>query len=253
MPVAADPSFGWQEAFGAFAIVAFVAFLVTWIVTDRLEVPRTPYIAILSLVMLGLGAGYLAWSGTALTELISPSWAWAILVGLVAGGAMAPGLRRLPQGTRPEGDALVGALLWEGVVYGTAEGILLATLPVLALWQAAVALGWTDPRWGEIGSGALAIAGALFVIVVHHVGYREFRGPHARPRLVGALVGCGIQALAFLLTGNLLAPIVAHVVLHGQMVVRGIEMPPAARVRLLPGDAGGAAPIGSRARSGAAR
>ena len=44
--------------------------------------------------------------------------------------------------------------------------------------------------------------------------------------LRGALVACGIQALAFLLTGNVLAPIVAHIVLHGELTLRGIEMPP---------------------------
>lgn len=253
MPVAADPSFGWQEALAAFAIISVVAFLVTWIVTDLLEVPRTPYIAILSLVTLGLGAGYLAWSETRLMDLVTSGWGWAIVAGLVVGGAMAPALQRMPHGARPGGGSLVGALLWEGVVYGIAEGILLATLPVLAVWQATEALGWTGSTSGEIGSGALAIAGALFVIAVHHLGYREFRGSHARPRLVGALVGCGVQALAFLLTGNLLAPVVAHIVLHGQLVVRGIEMPPAERAQLSSGGEGRAAPLGSRARSGAAR
>ncbi|MGZ8619315.1 MAG: hypothetical protein ACXWYE_05380 [Actinomycetota bacterium] len=253
MPVGADPSFGWQEAIAAFAIVAVVAFLVTWIVTDRLHVSRTPYIAILTVVTLGLGAGYLAWSGTALMDLVTPGWGWAIVAGLVVGGAMAPALRRMPHGARPEGGSLAGAHLGEGVVYGVAEGILLATLPVLAVWQATDALGWTGSTWVEVGSGALAVAGSLLVIAVHHLGYREFRGPIGRPKLVGALAGCGIQALAFLLTGNLLAPVVAHIVLHGQLVVRGIEMPPAGRVRLMPVEMGGAVPVVSRPRSGSVR
>jgi hypothetical protein len=253
MPVGADPSFGWQGAIAAFAIIAIVAFLVTWIVTDRLAVPRTPYIAILALVTLGLGAGYLAWSGTAVADLLTPRWGWAIVAGLVAGGVMAPALRRLPHGGRPEGGSLAGAIVWEGLVYGTAEAILLAALPVLAVWQAAEALGWTGSVWADVGAGALAIVGALIVIAVHHLGYREFRGPHARPRLLGALLGCGIQALAFLLTGNLLAPVVAHIVLHGQMVVRGIEMPPAERVRTAAFAADAAAPLASRRTSGVAR
>ena len=45
--------------------------------------------------------------------------------------------------------------------------------------------------------------------------------------LAGSLTGCGIQAIAFLLTGNVLAPIVAHIVLHWQLTMRGNEMPPA--------------------------
>ena len=147
--------------------------------------------------------------------------------GLVAAGVVVrPSCVVCPQETRPEGSQLVGRLLWEGVVYGFAEAVLLATLPVLAVWQATDALGWTDTTWARVGSGALAVVGALFVILVHHLGYREFRARAARKMLSGALVACGIQALAFLLTGNVLAPIVAHIVLHGELTLRGIEMPP---------------------------
>ena len=226
MPVP-DPSFGWQDATAAFAIIAVVAFLVTWVVTDLGHVSRTPYVAILTLTTLALGAGYLAWSGTSVADLVTAGWVWGILGGLVAAGVVTPLVRRLPSGRpRPEGSQLVGRLLWEGVVYGFAEAVLLATLPVLAVWQATEALGWTDTTWAKVGSGALAVVGALFVILVHHLGYREFRARAHRKMLSGALVGCGIQALAFLLTGNVLAPIVAHIVLHAQLTLRGIEMPP---------------------------
>jgi hypothetical protein len=225
MPVP-DSSFGWQEAIAAFAIIAFVAFLVTWVVTDLGHVSRTPYVAVLTLTTLALSAGYIAWSGTSVADLLTAGWVWGILGGLIAAAVVTPLVRRLPAVPRPRGSLLVGRLLWEGVVYGFAEAVLLATLPVLAVWQATDALGWTDTAWVKAGSGALAVVGALFVILVHHLGYREFRARAARKMLSGALVGCGIQALAFLLTGNVLAPIVAHIVLHGQLTLRGIEMPP---------------------------
>ncbi|HEX2404996.1 MAG TPA: hypothetical protein VHM29_09855 [Acidimicrobiia bacterium] len=225
MPVA-DSSFGWQEATAAFAIIAVVAFLVTWVVTDLGHMSRTPYVAVLTVTSLALSAGYIAWSGTAVADLVTAGWVWGILGGLVAAAVVTPLVRRLPAGLRPEGSLLLGRLLWEGVVYGFAEGVLLATLPVLAVWQATEALGWTDTAWAKAGSGALAVVGALFVILVHHLGYQEFRARAARKMLSGALVGCGIQALAFLLTGNVLAPVVAHIVLHGQLTLRGIEMPP---------------------------
>lgn len=237
MPLA-DPSFTWQDATVAFAIIAVVAFLVTWVMTDLAHVPRTPYVAILTLTTLALAVGYLAWSGTSGADLVTSGWGWGILGGLVAAAVVAPLVRRLPTGPRPQGSRLVGRLLWEGVVYGTAEAILLATLPVLAVWQATDALGWTDTTWAMAGSGALAVVGALFVIAVHHLGYREFRVRAARKMLSGALVGCGIQALAFLLTGNVLAPIVAHVVLHWQLTLRGNEMPPTSHVEPVSGEAG---------------
>jgi hypothetical protein len=239
MPVA-DPSFGWQEALAAFAIISIVAFLVTWVVTDLAHVSRTPYVAILTLTTFAFAAGYLAWSGTSISELIMAEWGWGLVGGVVAAVLVAPLVRRLPSGPRPEGSQLVGRFLWEGVVYGTAEAILLATLPLLAVWQAADALGWTDTAWAKGASGALAIAGALLVIAVHHLGYREFRTKAARKQLLGALVACGIQALVFLLTGNALAPIVAHVMLHWQLTLRGTEMPPAT----------GEAELGSRGGDG---
>ena len=227
-----ESTFGWQDALAAFAIISTLSFLVTWIVTDVARVPRTSYVAILALTTLALSAGYLGSSGTSIADLVSDGWGWGIAAGIAASAIISPFVRRLPSGPRPHGRLLVERLLWEGVVYGTAEAVLLATLPVLTVWQAAEALGWTGPALGAIASGTLAIVGALFVILVHHLGYREFR--RSRKMLAGALVACGIQALAFLLTGNVLAPILAHIVLHGQLTLRGNEMPPS-RASQVPG------------------
>ncbi|HEX5949558.1 MAG TPA: hypothetical protein VFZ96_01025 [Actinomycetota bacterium] len=223
---AADAAFGWVEATIAFLTIALVGFLVSWVVTDRLHVPRTPYVAILTGAALALAAGYLAWSGTSLEDLLVEDWALGVVAGVVTAAVVVPMVRRLPVGPHPAGGALAGAFAWEGVVYGIGEALLLATLPVLALWHAAADLGWTDGALGRTGSGVLAIVGALVVIAVHHLGYAEFRAPDARPKLAGTLVGCGLQAVAFLVTGNVLAPVVAHIALHFQLILRGSEMPP---------------------------
>lgn len=227
MPVA-DPGFGWIEATLAFGAIAVAAFLVTWVVTDLLGVRRTPYVAILLALTLGLGAAYVEWSGTALGDLVAEDWGWGILAGLVAAAIAIPFVRRVPAGTRARGGRLAGLVLWEGVAYGIAEAVLLSTLPVIAVWQASADLEWTAGTWAKTGAGALAIAGSLVVILVHHLGYREFRARTARTMLLGALLVCGVQAIAFLLTGNVLAPVVAHIVLHVQILLRGLEMPPAA-------------------------
>jgi hypothetical protein len=223
----ADASFTWQEALTAFAIIALVAFLITWVLTDVLGMRRAPYVPILLVVTLGLGTGYGAWSGTSMDELLSSGMVWAVVTGLVAAAIAIPLVRRLPVHPHASGGKLVGLMVWEGVLYGIAEALLLSTFPVLAVWQACAALGWTDGAWPRMGSGALAIGGSLFVILVHHLGYAEFRTKGGRPGLFGALAVCGMQAIAFLATGNALAPIVAHVVLHGQLLLRGDELPPA--------------------------
>jgi len=53
-----DASFGGAQATTAYLIILVASFLVTWVVTDLLHVPRTPYVAVLTLVSLGLLAGY---------------------------------------------------------------------------------------------------------------------------------------------------------------------------------------------------
>jgi hypothetical protein len=223
----ADPGLTWQEALAAFGMIVVVAFLVTWVLTDLLRIPRTPYIAMLLVVALGLGAGYCAWSGTSASELFTSGVGWGLISGLIAAGVAIPLIRRLPAHPHATGTYLLGLMLWEGLVYGIAEAVLLSTLPILAVWQMCDALGWTDGGWARVGSGALAIGGSLLVILVHHLGYREFRTRAGRPALFGALAVCGVQAIAFLSSGNALAPIVAHVVLHGQLLIRGDELPPA--------------------------
>ena len=230
MPTA-DPGFAWQEAVAAFGIISVAAFLVTWVFTDLLKIRRAPYIPILLLVSLGLGAGYLAWSGTSTSELISSNVAWGLAAGLIATVITIPLIRKLPEHPHATGTRLAGLMVWEGVLYGIAEGVLLAVLPVLAIWQACVDLGWTDGTWASFGSGVLAILGSLFVILVHHLGYSEFRLKAGRVGLFGALVVCGLEATAFLVTGNVLAPIVAHIVLHGLLLLRGDELPPAIRAQ----------------------
>lgn len=226
---AADPSFTSLEAFAAFGVIAVAAFLVTWVVTGLLHVKRMPYIAILALLAVGLTAGYLVWSGTTMSDLLSSGWGWGIFAGVVAAAVVTPGVRRLPAGTRHVPGRAAGMFVWEAGVYGVAEALLLATLPVLAVWQGAVAAGWTETTWRTVGSGALAMAGAFLVILVHHLGYDEFR--RSKEKLGGALAGCGVQAFAFLVTGCALAPVIAHIVLHVQLIRRGIELPPAEGIR----------------------
>jgi hypothetical protein len=107
-------------------------------------------------------------------------------------------------------------------LYGTAEGLLLSVLPVLITRQALSSLHWTESWYGVLLSGIIALGASVVVIVVHHLGYREFRGH----KLVFAVAGCAPLSLAYLLTMNPLAAAVGHSILHIGAVLRGIELPP---------------------------
>jgi len=225
MPTA-SPSFTWQEAAFAYVVLAVTAFLVTWVVTDLLHVRRSAYVGILAVVVGVLGAWYLAASGTSLSDLVVTNAAWGVLAGLLVTAVVTPLVRRLPGSEPPTGLGRATAFAWEDVVYGAAEGLLLAAYPVLMVAQATSIAGWADTTSGTVAAGTLAILGSLVVILVHHLGYEEFRTRTSRPKLAGALLTCGLQAVAFLITANVLAPVVAHIVLHTELTMHGTEMPP---------------------------
>jgi hypothetical protein len=108
-----DPGSTWQEGLAAFGVIAVVAFLVTWVLTDVLKVPRTQYIAMLFVVALGLGGAYCAWSGTSANELFTSGVGWALVAGLIATAVAVPLVRKLPAHPHATGSDLVGLMLWE--------------------------------------------------------------------------------------------------------------------------------------------
>ena len=220
-------SIEWAGGVVWLAGVAVASFLVTWVITDRIGIGRAVYVGVLAAVTGGLAVGYQLWSGSA-GDFWTNQWPWGILGALVAGGALAAAARRLPIATHAHPDATGARFLWEAAIYGSAEGLLLSVLPVVITWQALTALGW-----GGVAAGAAALAASAIVIVVHHLGYAEFRSR----RMVFALVGCLPLSLAVLLTGSAVAAIGGHIILHAAMIRRGVELPPqAAAPRVLSSD-----------------
>jgi hypothetical protein len=222
MPTAAA-SISWLGALGWLTAIAAAGFLVAWVLTSRLGVRRTPYIAALTLLTGGLTWGYLTWSDTTLASFATNRWGWGLVGAAVTGALLARLSRHQPSGPRPRGRRLTATLAWEGVVYGSTEGLLLSVLPVLVTWQAFAAHGWTSGTGKPLVAGTAAMLASLTVIVIHHLGYRGF---HSRAALVPVMVGCGLLSLAYLLTASPLAAVGGHILLHTALTLRGTEMPP---------------------------
>jgi hypothetical protein len=222
MPTA-TASISWLGALGWLSAIAAASFLVARVLTTRLGVRRTPYIAALALLTGGLTWSYLTWSDTSLTSFATNRWGWGLAGAAVAGALLAMLSRHQPRGPRPQGWRLAAALAWEGVVYGSTEGLLLSVLPVLVTWQAFAAHGWTSGIGRSLVAGIAAMLASLAVIVIHHLGYRGFQ---TRAALAPVMVGCGLLSLAYLLTASPLAPVGGHILLHTALTLRGTEMPP---------------------------
>jgi hypothetical protein len=197
--------------------VTVVALLVTWVVTDLGHVKRTPFVGVLAIVTAAATAGYLAWSGAG-SKFWTYHWAWGLLGAAVTSAAMLVFARRLPRRSRQRDiSALV---VWEGLVYGISEGLLLSVLPVAITWQLGRSFGWAA------GVGAVvALVVSAAVIAIHHLGYREFRNRMMRY----PVILCGVLSIAYLLTANPIAPLVGHVVFHVAMLNQGMELPPHAK------------------------
>ncbi len=115
-----------------------------------------------------------------------------------------------------------GRLLWEDVVYGASEGMLLSVLPVLTVWQALERLGWGH-RVGRQARDRRTRA------------WREpRRDRRASPRppgfrgrdLIFLIAGCLWFSLAYVLTASPLAATVGHMGLHAGIGANGMQLPP---------------------------
>ena len=70
MPVPLHPA-PWTGSLIWLGALAIVSFLVTWVFADKLRMRRTPYIAALTVVTAAMTAGYIAWAGVSVTELLT--------------------------------------------------------------------------------------------------------------------------------------------------------------------------------------
>jgi hypothetical protein len=244
MPVPSSSSITWWMTLAAVGGIGLIAFLVSWVLTDVLHLPRAAYLAALMAVTAAVTYAYLAWTGTDAWTFISHNWAWGVVGALVSGGIGAgaimvgAGRRGLPRPGHRSALFLTETLVWEDFLYGAAEGMLLSVLPVLAAWQSFQQLGWTDSAAGAVGSGVLALGASVLVIWVHHLGYREFRG---NPDIIMPILACGVLSVAYLLTQSVIAPVGGHFLLHTGISARGLSMPPYSKT--LAGEGGEVRPL----------
>lgn len=222
MPVPSQTA-PWVGSLTWLLALALAAFLVSWLVADRLRASQVTYVGVLGLMTAAFTIGYPVWAGISIRELIADRWLWGLAVGVLAGAVPAFAVARM-KATVPAGHGIRRAerVAWDGVVYAVSEGLLLSTLPALMAWQIVHTLGWSGAA-GTASRVALPMLASIAVIVVHHLGYPEFRNPR---EMSMAVVGCGLLTAGFLITGNLLTAPTGHVLLHTAAVLHGTELPP---------------------------
>ncbi len=228
MPVPEEHVAWWGSLVWLVALTG-AAFLVAWVSGTRLRLTRAAYVAVLTLMTAAFSYAYLVWLGVDVGAVLTNHWAWGVVAGLVTGPVLAAAMRTQPVVQKVHGRARVlRALGWEGVVYGTAEGVLLTALPPFMAWQMVHSLGWTGTG-GLVARWALPVLAGAVVTVVHHLGYWNYRNRILLP--IG--VGLSLLSVAFLVTASWIAPALGHVIAHGAAILHGAQMPPQRRPRAI--------------------
>ncbi len=206
-------------------LAAVLGFSGSGIFSGLLQWPRAAFVALWGLAALGLMLAYLRLGGIDFVAQLRRRWLAGLIVGLLFGLLLARTVARQPAGAIPGGAGLVAALLGYGLAYGVVDALILNVLPVMALYGArpAVQRQSAGPR---LRLALLALAGSLLVTAAYHLGFREFQGP----ALLQPLIGNAIITLSYLLSGSVLAPILAHTIMHLAAVLHGIgttvQLPP---------------------------
>jgi D-alanyl-D-alanine carboxypeptidase len=199
-----------------------LAFAVPFVFADLVEVPRDAYYAIYVGAVFAFVGLWAHATQPGLRGLIARRWRWGIALGLLAAVVLVFGVLRESSTPHPHGWTFVGAIVWRGIVYGAADGLLLSVFPILAvfaLFEARRSKGRHRSRKAIAGVGAAALGASLVFAAVYHLGYPDFRGG----KVSKPIAADAIWSAPTLFTLSPLGAPVAHIGLHVSAVVHSYE------------------------------
>lgn len=188
-----------------------VAFLVPYVLADRIGLQRDIYYGVYAASVGGLFVGWARDTDQSLHEMCARRWKLAVVLGVIAAGAMAfIATRQDVSGPHPAGMTLIGSIAWRGVVYGAADGVLLSAFPILLVFTALRNTKLRNRAGGVIAVGAVAVVASLAMTAVYHAGYSDFRSSKLAKPVTGDLV----WSIPTLATLNPVGAPIAHIGLH---------------------------------------
>jgi hypothetical protein len=215
----------WQYLLWVLA-AGVVGWLVSFVFSGLLHLPRALFLLPHALVTLALLVAFFRWSHLDPMHLLRTNWLLGVIGMIVVGIFLVRNVLSQPASPTSGGLQLVFEVLWLGVVYGTVDALLLSVLPVLAVWTALANLGWTATVAARISVGGLAVLVSILVTVVYHFGYTEYRGQ----QIIQPVIGNTVMSIGYVVTGNPISAIGSHVAMHVAAVLHGpdstVQLPP---------------------------
>jgi hypothetical protein len=194
---------------------AWLVFLIPFTLTDLTSIDRDLYYGVYVTAVAAFFGAWLRRNGSPRATLLR-KWRLGLLLGLAFAGVTAAIVLREPSTPHPHGVAFAGAIVWRGVVYGAADGVILSVFPILAVFTA---FGAARSRKRTAAAGALALVVSLLFTAVYHAGYSDFRSSKIRKPLVGDV----IWSAPTLATLSPLGAPIAHVGLHVAAVLHSYQ------------------------------
>jgi hypothetical protein len=202
------------------AIGFVLAFGLPFLLTDVLDLNRDVFYGVYAVSVVALFLGWARSTGYDLVAAVRRRWLLASGLGVVCAAVLATMVVRTEAATaRPDGANLVGAVLWRGVVYGAADGLLLSAFPILIVFAAFAGTTLARRTTGKIAIGAVALIASLAMTAVYHAGYSDFRSGKIRKPLTGDLA----WSVPTLVTLNPIGAPIAHIGLHTSAVLHSYE------------------------------
>jgi hypothetical protein len=186
-----------------------LAFLVPFVFADTLEIQRDVYYGLYALFVGGLFVAWAYDTGQSLRAMVMRRWRLMLVLGAVfavAGALIVHGAE--DSGPHPGGLEFAGALLWRGLVYGAADGLLLSAFPIMLVFAALAQL--RRRHGGTLMVGAIAMIASLAMTATYHLGYSDFRSEKLRKPVTGDLV----WSVPTLATLNPVGAPIAHAGVH---------------------------------------
>jgi hypothetical protein len=181
-----------------------------------------PYIAISGLVL------YLFLNNNPIVniEFWLHNWFWGLFASIIAGAFLVKNVISQPNSQTGKGLPFYIDMIWFGIAYGIIDGLLLNVMPVIIVLNIFSEYSFFGNLSGQILIGVIALLASLLVTLFYHLGYPEFRNKS----VLFVLLGNTIITLTFILSGNPLAAVITHMIMHVAAVFRGpettIQLPP---------------------------
>ena len=187
-----------------------LGFLVPFVFADLLGLQRDLYYGVYSVFVFAFFGLWAHSTEQSIRTMIARRWVLAIVLGLAVAGVMAFIVLQQDATSRPTGPTLAAALMWRGVVYGAADGLLLSSFPILAVFAAFANSPLRSSISGKLRIGALALLASITMTAAYHAGYSDFRSG----KIANPIAGDAIWSIPTLVTLNPIAAPIAHAGLH---------------------------------------